>query len=180
MACARISELDPDPHAATDFPDAAFENIAHPKITADLLHGRHLTLIREGGIASDDEEAPQPSQRSPRLSHQRGTLAPDRARPLLSKPKIMKTTAWNRRMPASVTRTPTRPFHEKIAMTANWFPEPSRAPAPSPSASALPEFLRHLVAPHPLRELDDRRAEAERPVMRVMYLLSSSRLAPAR
>ena len=52
----RVDQLRGDPHPIASLAHRAFEHIAHPKLTADLLYVDGLALVRETRIAGDDEE----------------------------------------------------------------------------------------------------------------------------
>ena len=51
-----INELPSNPDATACLSDAAFEDIAHPQLAADLFHIYGATLVGKAGIPRDDEE----------------------------------------------------------------------------------------------------------------------------
>ena len=59
----RVNELGVDANAGRRRLHRAFERIFHAELLADRLHVGRLSLVREGGIARDDEHAGQPRER---------------------------------------------------------------------------------------------------------------------
>ena len=55
-----VDELDVDPHSGPAALNAALEHVAHIELAADRPHIDALVLVREGGIACDDERARYP------------------------------------------------------------------------------------------------------------------------
>src|SRR5439155_7958543 len=58
-----IDELSRDAHSVYRFANAAFQHIAHPKLTPDLLHIDGAPLVCEARIAGDDEQRLETRQR---------------------------------------------------------------------------------------------------------------------
>src|SRR5262249_17768556 len=56
-AAAGVNELRRDAHAIAGLADAALEHEANTQVAPDLLHFDRPTLVGEGGIARDDEQA---------------------------------------------------------------------------------------------------------------------------
>src|SRR6266508_3847551 len=54
-AC-RVKELRCDPDATPRFANTAFQHIAHPELSADLLHLHRLAFVGEDRIPRDDKE----------------------------------------------------------------------------------------------------------------------------
>jgi hypothetical protein len=59
-----LDELRSNADAVAGFAQAALEHIPHRQLAPDLLHIDHAAFIREGRIASDDEERRIPGQNS--------------------------------------------------------------------------------------------------------------------
>src|SRR5262249_49485849 len=59
----RIDELPGEAHPTSCLAHAPLEHIAHPELTTDLLHVNGTTLVREAGVARDDEQRPEARQR---------------------------------------------------------------------------------------------------------------------
>jgi len=59
----RVDQLGADAHVAGGFANSAFEDITHAQFPADLLHVDCLALVREAGIAGDDEEPADAGER---------------------------------------------------------------------------------------------------------------------
>src|SRR5262249_19742738 len=57
-----VNELAGDPQARPRLPHTAFEHVAHPEFTADLLDVDCLPFVGEGRVPSDDEQPPEPRE----------------------------------------------------------------------------------------------------------------------
>jgi len=51
-----IDELSRDTDPACRLANAAFQHVAHPKLTSDLLHFDRAPLVGEARVAGDDEQ----------------------------------------------------------------------------------------------------------------------------
>src|SRR4051794_12191437 len=57
IARRAIDQLRSDPHPAARLPDTTFEEVANSEFLADLLRLDHFTLVQEGRVTGDNEEA---------------------------------------------------------------------------------------------------------------------------
>src|SRR6266480_1503096 len=58
-----IDELSRDAHSVCRLANAAFQHVAHPKLTPDLLHIDGAPLVNEARVAGDDEQRLETRQR---------------------------------------------------------------------------------------------------------------------
>src|SRR5262245_57562301 len=59
-----VDKLPSNPHSVSGLPDAAFEDVAHTKLSSHLLHIYSPTLVGEAGVSGDYEEPAHPRQGS--------------------------------------------------------------------------------------------------------------------
>ena len=52
----RVDKLTRDTHAVRCFAQAAYKHITDAQLASDLLHVHRPTLVREAGVARDDEQ----------------------------------------------------------------------------------------------------------------------------
>ena len=57
-----VDQLSRDANAVPGSPDAAFENVTHAQLAADLLHVHRLAPVGEARVAGDDEDPLDPRQ----------------------------------------------------------------------------------------------------------------------
>src|SRR5258708_11457520 len=67
--CCSLDQLAGNTNAATRFPDASFEHIAHAEFATDLLDVDRLALVGEARIAGDHEQRLEPRQRGDDIFH---------------------------------------------------------------------------------------------------------------
>src|SRR5829696_455356 len=68
-AGSRIDKLTGDAHLAACFTDAAFQDVAHPELTPDVLHIDESAVVSEAGDPSDDEQLLETGHRGDDLFH---------------------------------------------------------------------------------------------------------------